>query len=261
MLLIGPTVRVDSDSVRIAIVGCSAGIQVEGRKEPVPVGRSVRLSRGDVFRIGPLGNSVCGYLAIEGGVDVSPVLGSASTYVRGKIGGFQGRRLQQRDLLPLKHNQVGVRPERAMARPLDLLIEQLIRVILGPQADYFTGEAIDCLLRSEYTISPQSDRMGYRLSGPGLTHSKGYNIVSDGIVSGAIQVPGSGQPIVLMIDNPTTGGYPKIATVISTDIPVLARRSPGRKIRFKAVDVQEAEELRRQQEQSLRQQLSEIRDV
>jgi allophanate hydrolase len=261
MLLIGPAVRVDADSVRIALVGCSAGIEVEGRKAVVPAGQSVRLSRGDVFRVGPLGNSVCSYLAVEGGIQVTPVLGSASTYVRGNIGGFEGRRLQPRDRLPLKQDRVQMRQERTLVRPMDLLLEQPIRVILGPQADYFTGEAIDCLLSADYTISPQSDRMGYRLSGPALTHSKGYNIVSDGIVTGAIQVPGSGQPIVLMMDNPTTGGYPKIATVISADVPVIARRSPGRKIRFTAVDVQQAEQLRRQQEEWFLQELSEIRNV
>ncbi|MFD2272666.1 hypothetical protein ACFS07_19920 [Undibacterium arcticum] len=103
-------------------------------------------------------------------------------------------------------------------------------------------------MSAEYTISPQSDRMGFRLEGPRLDHAKGYNIVSDGIVTGSIQVPGSGLPIVLMADAQTSGGYPKIATVVSADIPLLGRRKPGQKIRFTAIGVGEAESLRRTQE-------------
>jgi allophanate hydrolase len=160
---------------------------------------------------------------------VPAVLGSLSTYVRGRFGDLQGRRLQQGDSVPLRLDSVTPRTEYTMIRPMDLGLEQPIRVILGPQADYFTDAAIETFLSSDYTISLHSDRMGYRLDGPALVHAKGYNIVSDGIVTGAIQVPGSGQPIVLMVDNPTTGGYPKVATVISADIPVLGRRGPGKR--------------------------------
>jgi allophanate hydrolase subunit 2 len=127
-----------------------------------------------------------------------------------------------------------------MRRALHLGIDDRIRVILGPQDDYFTERALETFLSSEYTISFQSNRMGFRLDGPQLTHAKGYNIVSDGVVTGSIQVPGSGQPLVLMVDNPTTGGYPKIATAISSDIPALGRRAPGRKVRFVAVTLDEA---------------------
>ena len=142
--------------------------------------------------------------------------------------------------MPLKLNHVEERAESLMRRALDLGIDDPIRVIVGPQADYFTERAVETFLSSEYTISSQSNRMGFRLDGPELTHSKGYNIVSDGVVTGSIQVPGSGQPLVLMVDNPTTGGYPKIATVISSDIPALGRRAPGRKVRFITVTIDEA---------------------
>ena len=145
--------------------------------------------------------------------------------------------MQRGDSIALKLASVATRAERALARPLDLALDQPIRVVLGPQADYFTDGAMKTFLSSDYTVSPQADRMGYRLEGPALAHAKGYDIVSDGIVTGAIQVPGSGRPIVLMVDNQTTGGYPKIATVISADIPVVGRRKPGRTIRFVAVDV------------------------
>ena len=259
MLLQGPTLEVTAETVRIALVGCNAGIEMRsGAAGIIPAGRSVRLTRGEVFRIGALRDSVCAYLAIEGGLDIPPVLGSVSTYLRGAIGGLHGRRLRQNDVVPLKLPSVDVREERALSRPLDLAFDQPIRVVLGPQADYFTDDAMKTFLSSDYTVSPQADRMGYRLAGPALAHAKGYDIVSDGIVTGAIQVPGSGLPIVLMVDHQTIGGYPKIATVISADIPVVGRRKPGRPIRFLAVDVREAERLRSAQEAALRQELENL---
>jgi allophanate hydrolase len=252
MLVHGPTMKVIADSVRVALVGCTA--QIEVRSAPtrrIAAGQSVTLTRDEVFRVGALGDSVCAYLAIEGGLDIAPVLGSVSTYVRGAIGGLHGRRLQARDIVPLKLDRVDGRAERALTSSFDFSLDQPIRVVLGPQDDYFTAEALRTFLSSSYAVSPHADRMGYRLEGPGLAHAKGYNIVSDGIVTGAIQVPGSGKPIVLMVDNQTTGGYPKIATVISADVPVIARRKPGRTVRFAAVDVGDAEMLRRQQEAAL----------
>jgi allophanate hydrolase len=259
MLLQGPTLKVLADSVRVALVGCNASIDIRsGNSRLIPAGRSVRLARDEVFRIRALGDSVCAYLAIEGGPDIPEVRGSASTYVRGAIGGLHGRCFRQRDIVPLRREAVDARGEYALARPLDLALDQPIRVILGPQADYFTDDAVQTFLSSDYTVSHQADRMGYRLEGPVLEHAKGYDIISDGIVSGAIQVPGSGRPIVLMVDNQTTGGYPKIATVSSADIPVVARRKPGRAIRFAAVVVQEAERLRRQQEAAILQASSDV---
>lgn len=252
ILMLGPTMKVVAESLRVALVGCSASMEIEHNnvKRRVPSGRSVRLIRDDVLHIPFLGDSVCAYLAIEGGFAIPPVLGSTSTYVPGGVGGFKGRRLQQGDLVPLTLNDVERRAESVMRRPLPLGMDDLIRVILGPQVDYFTEGAVETFLSSEYTVSFQSDRMGFRLEGPTLTHSKGYNIVSDGAVTGSIQVPGSGQPIVLMVDNPTTGGYPKIATVISSDISTLGRRAPGRKVRFVAVTIDEAHVACKQQEKN-----------
>lgn len=262
MLLQGPTLKVTAASVRVALVGSNASIEIRlAAPRRIAAGASVRLERGDVFRIGALGDSICAYLAIEGGLAIEPMLGSASTYVRSGIGGLQGRRFQARDVIPLSLDRVDERVERALAGPFDLALDQPIRVILGPQADYFTDAAIATLLSSEYTISPQADRMGYRLEGPALAHVKGYDIVSDGIVTGAIQVPGSGKPIVLMVDNQTTGGYPKIATVISADIPVVARRKPGRALRFIAVDIKEAERLRKEQEAAIEREVRSMRSV
>jgi biotin-dependent carboxylase-like uncharacterized protein len=257
ILLQGPTLKVLAESVRVALAGCGAALEVRSANpRRIGAGQSVRLVRGEVLKIGSFGDSVCGYLAIEGGLAVPRVLGSASTYVRGGIGGFHGRRLQPRDVLDLKLGAVGEGPERALARPLDLRLNDPIRVVLGPQTDYFTDVAMRTFLSSDYVVSTQADRMGYRLQGPVVAHKAGYDIVSDGIVTGSVQVPGSGQPIVLMVDNQTTGGYPKIATVISADVPLVARRRPGRTIRFVEVDVVEAERLRKEQETALAQQIS-----
>ena len=262
MLIQGPTLKVAADSVRVALVGCGAKLEIRSpHARRIAAGQSVTLIRDEVFRIGALGDSVCAYLAIEGGPDIPHVLGSAATYVRGSIGGFHGRRLQARDVLGLRRGAVDARAERALARPLDLRLDDPIRVVLGPQADYFTDEAVRTFLASEYTVSPQADRMGYRLEGAALAHKAGYDIISDGIVTGAVQVPGSGQPIVLMVDNQTTGGYPKIATVVSADVPLVARRKPGRRIRFVQVDVREAARLRKEQDAAVVREVSSIAPI
>ena len=262
LLLQGPMCEVVAESERIALVGCSASIEM--RSHParrVPAGQSVRLTQGDVFRIGPLVDSACAYIAVEGGLAIAPVLGSLSTYVRGAIGGLEGRRLQKGDSVPLASATVDARDELALAEPFDPGFDQPVRVVLGPQDDYFTDRGLDTFLSALYTVSPQADRMGFRLDGPTIEHANDYNIVSDGVVSGSIQVPGTGLPIVLMVDNQTTGGYPKIATVVSADLPVVGRRRPGRTMRFVAVDVLEAERLRRRQEAVIEEQISRLRNV
>jgi biotin-dependent carboxylase-like uncharacterized protein len=262
MLLQGPMCEVRANSVRVALVGCRAKLEVRsGQARAIESGRSVRLEKGDVFRIGALVDSACAYLAIEGGPDIPPVLGSASTYVRGGIGGIQGRRLQKNDIVPLKRGDAERRDERVLETPLDLALDQPIRVVLGPQADYFTARGIETFLSTVYTVSPHADRMGFRLDGAVIEHATDYNIVSDGVVSGSIQVPGTGRPIILMVDNQTTGGYPKIATVISADLPVVGRRRPGRTLSFVAVEVHEAERLRREQETAVQLHIDRIRRI
>ncbi|TFL08812.1 biotin-dependent carboxyltransferase family protein [Pusillimonas caeni] len=246
MLLQGMSFEVQASAARVALFGCDGQLAVTGaRRLSVPAGRSVRLVRGDVVKVTSLGRSLSGYLALEGGFDLPMQLGSASTYVRGGIGGLQGRVLQRGDILPLAAPDVDVRSEKELAAPYDYGYSQAIRVVLGPQDDYFTPQARHVFFSGEYVVSDKADRMGFRLDGPALEHADGYDLVSDGIVSGAIQVPGSGLPIVLLADAQTTGGYPKIATVISSDISVLARRRPGSAVRFEQVSLEEAEALAR----------------
>lgn len=262
LVLQGPTFEVAADSVRVALAGCKGTIAVEGgNARRVAAGTSVRLSRGDKFSVGQLGDSACGYLAVEGGIDAATCLGSASTYVRGRIGGLAGAALKRGDSVPLARETATQRAEKTLSQPFDLGLDRPVRVVLGPQDDYFTEAAIATFLSSAYVISAQSDRMGFRLEGAPLVHAKGYNIVSDGIVAGSIQVPGSGLPIILLADAQTTGGYPKIATVVSADIPVLGRRRPGRAVRFEAVSVASAQALRREQENMVRRAIDSLKDA
>jgi biotin-dependent carboxylase-like uncharacterized protein len=185
------------------------------------------------------------YLALSGGLDVPLALGSRATYLRGRLGGVEGRALRRGDVLRLF--PVPVPPVRRLpaAEIPPLEAEPEIRVVLGPQDDRFTAEGIAAFLGGPYEMLPQSDRMGARLSGPRIAHAHGHDIVSDGIALGAIQVPGDGQPIVLLVDRQSTGGYTKVATVGSFDIGRIGQVKPGQHVRFRAVDVTEAHRLRR----------------
>jgi biotin-dependent carboxylase-like uncharacterized protein len=246
----GPTLAVEADSVRIAVAGGQAPIDIlspdGGGAHRLAVGESARLLRGQSLKIGaPTGSAIL-YLAVEGGFDIAAVMGSQSTLTRGAIGGFEGRALRVGDVLPLRQPAAAERDE-IMLPPLDLAPPPRIRVVLGPQDDHFTPAGLRTLLSSTYTISRASDRMGMRLEGPTLEHSaKGANIISDGIAPGSIQVPGNGLPIVLLADRQTTGGYPKVATVISADMPALGHMTPGSKVAFQSVDIEAAEAAARQ---------------
>jgi biotin-dependent carboxylase-like uncharacterized protein len=259
ILLQGPTIEVAADAVHVGLAGGDAQLELLGERPRLLGGwRSVVFQRGETFRVTPLTESACCYLAIEGGFAVAPCLNSLSTYVRGAIGGFAGRQLRAGDELPLVQDSPGDGLEQVLRNLPAPDRDQPIRIVLGPQQDYFTQAAIQLLLGSDYVVSKSADRMGMRLDGPHLAHRDGYNIVSDGIATGAIQVPGSGQPIVLLADHQTTGGYPKIATVISADLPVVGRRRPGDTIRFAAVTVAEAEAARRDQEAALAAQIASL---
>ncbi|HZU90162.1 MAG TPA: biotin-dependent carboxyltransferase family protein, partial [Stellaceae bacterium] len=252
ILFSGPRLKVAAERVRLAVGGPGARLAVIGEPaRTVPAWQSVSLAQGAVFRVVPGDRSACCYLAVEGGIAVPPVLGSAATYLRAGLGGLDGRALRQGDLVPLALAAAPVRAELRLGTPPDPGCDRPIRVVLGPQQDRFADEAIATLLGAEFRVSPNADRMGMRLDGPLLRHRAGWDIVSDAIATGAIQVPGSGRPVVLLADHQTTGGYPKIATVISADLPVLGRRRPGDGVRFVAVSVEEGEALCRAEEQRL----------
>ncbi|HJZ17487.1 MAG TPA: biotin-dependent carboxyltransferase family protein [Stellaceae bacterium] len=248
ILVSGPTFEIAADSARLALVGTGASLGIRGEKARVVAEQSVTVQRGDIIEI-TLGRQFARcYLAVEGGIAVPRVLGSASTYVRAALGGLNGRALQRDDVIPLAVGCASERSELRVPASSSGSPEQPIRVVLGPQHKYFRKESLAALLDAEFRVSKDADRMGMRLDGPALRHRWGWDIVSDAIATGSIQVPGSGQPIVLLADHQTTGGYPKIATVISADLPRLGRCRPGDPLRFVSVEPEAAEEMCRQSE-------------
>lgn len=249
----GLSLEVQAESARVALAGAGAVLEIAGSNgaRRVPAWRSVRLTRGQALKVSALPHTGCACLAVEGSFDLPLVLGSAATYARAGFGGLEGRTLQRGDVLPLHNAAAGERQEMALASPPDVGLDRAARVVLGPQDDFFTEEAIETFLASTYVVSISADRMGMRLEGPPLAHRVGFDIVSDGIAAGAIQVPGSRKPILLLADRQTTGGYPKIATVISADLPLVGRRRPGHRMRFEAVTIEAAVEARRRFERWL----------
>jgi antagonist of KipI len=241
--LIGPRLEIRAEGI-VAVTGAEMAVTVNDREAPRWAAVPVRA--GDVLRLGPARAGVRGYVAFRGGIDVPPVLGSRSTYLRGSLGGLQGRALRKGD-------QVGLLPPRGPWRERRMRPEAipaweeegLVRVVLGPQADRFTPEGIERFLGEPYEMTPHADRMGARLKGPPVTHARGHDIVSDGIPLGGIQVVGDGQPIILLVDRQSTGGYTKVATVCSFDIGRVGQTKPGQRLRFRAVGVGEAHALLR----------------
>ena len=226
-------------AVRVALAGASRNADISGRA--VACNTSMTLADGETLTLGFARGGSFSYLAIEGGIAGEPTFGSLSVNARAGLGSPFPRPLQAGDEL-----QTAV-ASGAAERRIDLpaATDAPIRVVMGPQDDEF-GNATKLFLDSEWKISVTSDRMGYRLEGPVIKHLHGHNIVSDGTVNGSIQVPGNGAPIVLMPDRGTSGGYPKIATVISADFGRFAQLPAGKGFRFKAISMAEAQaELRK----------------
>jgi len=256
----GPTLEVQADSVRLAIVGAVQASVQQGEdapEKPLETNRSHTLKRGQIVKIGFVSGAAYAYCAVEGGLALPRFMDSLSTYTRAGLGGYKGRKLEAGDALPLNRAAASGRNDLAGAQALPYG-DGPIHIVPGPQADYFADEALTVLTGSEYVVTKETDRMGMRLDGPILKHSKGADIVSDGIATGCIQVPGAGTPIVLLADHQTIGGYPKIATVASADLPRLGQMMPGQRLRFAVVTVAKAEALRRQQEESFKRLLSSL---
>ena len=237
----GPQLRFDAANV-IAITGGDLGATIDGR--PAPLYQAVSVAAGSILRFSAPRSGCRSFIAFAGGLDIEPVMGSRSTYMKGKIGGFKGRKLEKGDAigfrspsesLPNMHKRAiipGHTPGKAYT----------IRVIMGPQDDAFTQKGIDAFLGSEYEVSLEFDRMGCRLEGEVIEHKTSGDIISDGISFGAIQVPSAGKPIIMLSDRQTTGGYTKIANVISVDFPILAQLKARDRIRFQKVSVHAAQD-------------------
>ena len=239
---LGPTLRVEGGDVRIALSGPVAARLAGGGD--IQSGRSHLLRAGDVLEVGAVSGASVATLAVEGGFDLAPVLGSLSTYTRAAIGPLGGRPLMAGDSLPVRRQASAEGGERGYGAAFDYGSGPL-RVLAGPQAESFTSESMDTFLSAEYAVGRDADRMGLRLEGPALAHATGAGIASDGLMAGCIQVPGSGAPILLLADHQTVGGYAKIATVISADLPRAGRMVPGSRLRFQLASLDEAEAARR----------------
>lgn len=254
--LAGGRLQVTGGKVRVALAGAESSLKIDGK--PLPPHTSATVDDGQTIEVGAARSGVFFYLAVAGGFTVAPALGSQSLHHRTGIGGLDGRTLRSGDCLPLALAEPNG-PEIALAAPPQSQSGP-IRVVLGPQEDHFTAAGIATFLNGDYAITEQADRMGMRLNGPRIEHGpKGYNIVSDGIPTGGIQVPGNGLPLILLADRQTTGGYPKIATVISWDLPRLVQSRPGATLCFARVERAEAVRIAKASDAAFRALIAKIR--
>jgi biotin-dependent carboxylase-like uncharacterized protein len=239
----GIEATVEGGPLVVGLAGGAFDIRLDGRKLPSSV--VLCLEPTSILSVRPGASGAWCYLAVAGRIDAPPTMGSSATHTRTGLGGIEGRELRANDVLPIT-DPVGKSSMFEVDTP-HLKRSGCIRVVLGPQDDYFTPDQIESFLTRSWSVSNRSDRMGYFLEGDRLSHAGSFNIVSDGIAMGAIQVPGDGRPIVLMADRPPTGGYPKIATVIGADLGALAQMRPGTSFNFAAVTISEAVDARRAQ--------------
>lgn len=268
--LAGPTLAFDA-ACCIAICGGELEPSINGRH--VPNNRPLVVRAGDTLAFGRRQQGLRAYLAFHGGLDIEPVMGSRSTNLRSGLGGFQGRALAANDVIGLRRSL----PHASLDALEDALWQQriylpsglgfqprsTIRAMRGAHAPLFTDQALQNFFGSPYRISPQSERMGYRLQGPELPTRSREQLLSEVTSFGTVQVPPDGQPIVLMADRQTTGGYTKIAHVASVDLPLVAQHMPGDTLQFREVSVQEALDLDSQREAafaSLHEALQPVRD-
>jgi len=264
--LMGPSLVFDETAL-VAI--CGADLSPHVGADAVPMGRPVLLRGGSRLDFGMRKSGCRAYLGVHGGFEVAPLMHSKSTYVRGGFGGFQGRALRKGDALTVDApDAAGIYPELGrrlagsdvafVAAPLaaDVLQPvtgvQEIRVMHGQQWDAFSKDAQATFTSSEFRVTPNSDRMGFRLEGEKIFPAQAIEMISEGVAFGTVQVPPDGNPIVLMADRQATGGYPKIADVASVDLPALAQLMPNQRVRFAPVSVEESQELYLAREQKIR---------
>ena len=208
--------------------------------------KALEIKKGDVIKSAASRDGMRGYLAVAGGFDINPVMGSYSTNLKCGIGGFNGKKIKNGDILPFRHERNQLLPVYKGLEDIPVFSKNTpvsIRVVLGPQEDFFSKKGIDTFLNSVYTVTTDSDRMGIRLEGEKIESVNGVDIISDGIALGSVQIPSSGKPIIMMADRQTVGGYAKIATVISADIPLLAQAMPNTQIIFEAVSLKDAQKI------------------
>ena len=246
---IGPLpmrLKVKEGTIRCAVAGAQRGMTLNGA--PLPMNESFTLTEDEVLVMRASKGGVFSYLAFEGGISGTPSFGSFSVHRRAGLGSPLARPFEGGDVLDVGSAQAG--SERSLSVPQAQT--EAIRCVLGPQDDYFLPDMVEQFFATDWVISATSDRMGYRLEGPPLTHARSPNIVSDGIAYGSLQIPGNGQPLLLLADRGTTGGYPKIATVMTADLGRAAQTPVGSVVRFRPVPIAEAQEATRQFNQRIR---------
>ena len=248
--LVGPALQAQYDCLVAAAGSGGTGLEVEGRL--LPPWMAIYVRRGWTVRLVCRPQGGWSYLAISGGLDVPSVMGSRSTYVRGGFGGHGGRALQPGDALPLGAPLTDIislagRSLPEAYRPAYRDAPRLA-VLPGPQQSAFTGKGLTAFLGSAYRIRPDSDRMGYRLQGASVPHQGGADILSQGLVTGAVQVPASGQPMIALSDCQATGGYTQVAVVATADLPLLAQcPCDSGELRFYPITLEEAQQRYRRQ--------------
>jgi antagonist of KipI len=259
LTLVGPTLRFDEQTL-IAFTGADLGASVDGVR--LPPWRPVCVAAGAIITTEAAARGCRAYLAVAGGIDVPTVLGSRSTYVRAALGGLDGRPLKRGDLVPF--GTAGELSRRIAAGVLEsggtgkaviarwgaspslipfFRSAAAIRVIGGAHLQMLTGDSAERFWGTEFRVAAQSDRMGYRLEGPPLELSAPLEILSEAVAFGTVQLPPGGNPIVLMADRQTSGGYPRIGEVASVDLPLVAQLKPGDRLRFRSVSLDDAQRL------------------
>lgn len=238
--LIGPQIFFKTDAF-IGITGADMSPTIDGFS--VDMNKTLKVDAGSVLKFGPLKTGCRAYISFAGGIVVSKELGSTSTYEYAKLGGLEGMALKKGDSILLGVSNLS--EIRTVPNKFCSFISRVIslRILPGIEHSLFDDVALDSFYRTEYRVASNSNRMGYRLEGSSLPITNTSEMFSSGIVRGTIQVPASGQPIVLLSDAQTTGGYPRIANVIKADLPLLAQQKPGDRIRFRRVSLQEAQQL------------------
>ena len=248
--LLGPELEFDCN-MSFAVTGANMKPTLNGKE--ISMWESYKVTKGDILSLGVIASGLRAYIAFGGSIEVPLLNNSKSTYLKTGIGGFKGRKLMNNDELEIKVSDKTVSGKYLDSKYIpEFKRKGNVRVVLGPQDDYFTEEGINTLFSTEgYKITKEADRMGYRLDGKTIKHIEKADIISDGALFGSVQVPANGLPIILMADRQTAGGYTKIATVISTDLPMLAQMGEGCELVFEKVTLEEAHKLYKEYEQKL----------
>lgn len=255
--LIGPKIKFTEENF-IAITGGDLNPKLNG--EQVSMYKAILVKKDDIlsFENAKIGSRA--YIAFCGGLEIEKVMGSKSTNVKCSLGGYKGRVLKEEDFIKFSSPKSYL--PNYLSRKLDFKLKEeqeiVLRVILGPQDDAFTNKGIITFLSEKYEVTNEFDRMGCRLDGPEIEHKSSADIISDGIVLGSIQVPSHGKPIIMLSDRQTTGGYTKIATVISVDIEKLAQCKTGDKIRFEEISLEKAQQIYRDEIEKMKELKKEI---